>query len=632
MTELENEAIPKAIPKAIKKGTQAVQKDAQAVQKNTQAVPAIGPKMADLLVAYLNQLGVEYVFGVPGGAIEPLYDALARSERQGGVRAVVARHETGAAFMADGYARNSGKLGVCCSTTGPGATNMITGVASAYENNVPMLVITAQTAISTFGKGAIQDSSCTGVNTVGLYQHCSRYNTLISHCNQFEHKLAAAIMSALGSPAGPAHISIPRDVMAMPISVSRASYQLNSLLDKPELIDEKAVDKLYKEIVQARKPIFIVGDEAGNAIVSILSLASAISAEILVTPHGKGLVSPYHPLFMGVIGFAGHVSAKRLLADPEVDLVIAIGARFGEFSSNAWDTTNLLNGKLIHVESTESNLTRTPMAKLHVRGCLETIFRRLDYQYHHDPKFMIKAVSEDDLKEDVELSEEEFAASLSMHFECDDIDAYYSDATPIKPQRLMHDLPKLFPPHTRYLADSGNSFAWGTHYLHPFDRRLAGMRSHGGLFSASMDFASMGWAIGSAVGTSLAISDTPVICITGDGSWLMSGQEITVAIEEELTTIFVILNDSAYGMVRHGQKLTGAEPVANRLPKVDFCALAKAMGVSGHIIYSPEDLNRLDIKAICDRKGPTVLDVRIDSNEAPPIALRTNVLKINYAK
>jgi len=153
-------------------------------RERCRAVTPMGPKMADLLVAYLEQLGVEYVFGVPGGAIEPLYDALARSERRGGVRAVVARHETGAAFMADGYARNSGKLGVCCSTTGPGATNMITGVASAYENNVPMLVITAQTAISTFGKGAIQDSSCTGVNTVGLYSHCTRYNTLISHIDQ----------------------------------------------------------------------------------------------------------------------------------------------------------------------------------------------------------------------------------------------------------------------------------------------------------------------------------------------------------------------------------------------------------------------------------------------------------------
>ena len=158
------------------------------------------------------------------------------------------------------------------------------------------------------------------------------------------------------------------------------------------------------------------------------------------------------------------------------------------------------------------------------------------------------------------------------------------------------------------------------------------MRGHGGLFSASMDFASMGWAIGSAVGTSLATADTPVVCITGDGSWLMSGQEITVAVEEKLTIVFVILNDSAYGMVRHGQSLTGAEPIANTLASVDFAAMANAMGAPGHIIRSPEDLNCLDIKTICNRKGPTVLDVRIDQNEAPPIALRTNVLKINHAK
>ncbi len=129
----------------------------------------------------------------------------------------------------------------------------------------------------------------------------------------------------------------------------------------------------------------------------------------------------------------------------------------------------------------------------------------------------------------------------------------------------------------------------------------------------------------------MALDNTPVVCITGDGSWLMSGQELTVAIEEKLTLIFVILNDSAYGMVKHGQALTGAEPIANKLTPVDFSALAHAMGAPGHIIHSPEDLKSLDIKTICARKGPTILDVRIDVNEAPPIALRTNVLKIKHA-
>lgn len=214
-----------------------------------------------------------------------------------------------------------------------------------------------------------------------------------------------------------------------------------------------------------------------------------------------------------------------------------------------------------------------------------------------------------------------------MHFECDDMEAFNSPNKPITPQRLMRDLPSLFPPNTKYLADSGNSFAWATHYLHPYDRRFAGMRERGGLFSASMDFASMGWAIGSAIGTALAAPNIPVVCLTGDGSWLMSGQELTVAVEESLTVIFIVLNDSAYGMVKHGQMLTGAERTANQLTKVDFCALAKAMGADAVVIDSPSQLNGLDIKAICRRNGPTVLDVRIDKEQAPPIRLRTNVLK-----
>ena len=132
-------------------------------------LPASKYELGDLLIGYLEQLGIDYVFGIPGGAIEPLYNALARSERNGGPRAVVARHETGAAFMADGYARNSGKLGVCCGTAGPGTTNLITGVASAYDNHSPLLVITAPTAITNFGKRAAQESGDTGINTVAMF-------------------------------------------------------------------------------------------------------------------------------------------------------------------------------------------------------------------------------------------------------------------------------------------------------------------------------------------------------------------------------------------------------------------------------------------------------------------------------
>ena len=595
--------------------------------ENNGVAEKAGLELGDMLVSYLNQLGIEYVFGVPGGAIEPFYNALARSERQGGVRAVVSRHETGAAFMADGYSRNTGKLGVCCATTGPGATNMLTGVASAYENQVPMLAISAQTALSMFGKGAAQDSSSDGIDTTSIYGHCTRYNTLISHAEQFEHKLATAIMTAMASPKGPVHVTVPRDIMQTPWS-GQVNYQLANFTRTPSMLDKEALSKFYKLLCEANKIVFIIGSDAKSSIGSVLCLVMHLNAELITTPQGKGLVSPYHPQFRGVFGFAGHSSARQALLNNEVDLVVAVGVLFGETSSGGWDKECLLNSRLVHVEETTGHLTRTPMAKLHVRGSLRTIFDQLNKQF---------SVDTDQYRRDrrmerigtIDRSDRDKLEGI-RHFTIDNEQACKSSSSPIKPQRLMHDLPKLFPSNTRYLMDSGNSFAWGAHYLQPFDRRMAGGREqHGTLFSACFEFASMGWAIGSAVGTAMAVPNTPVVCVTGDGSWLMSGQEITVAIEERLSIIFIIINDSAYGMVKHGQILSGAEQIAHKLPRVNYCAMAEAMGAFSSIIDSPEQLNELDINAICNRSGPTLLDIRIDPDEVPPISMRTNILAGN---
>ena len=579
----------------------------------------------DLLLSYLEQLGVEYVFGIPGGAIEPLYNALARSERRGGPRAIATRHEAGAAFMADGYWRNSGKLGVCCATTGPGATNLITGVASAYENNVPMLVITAQTALSGFGTSAFQESSCTGINTVELFNHCCRYSTLVSHTGQLEHKLTTAIMTAFAEPMGPVHLSIPIDVMRATPSHPLPRVDLPDLLRKPALFDGDAVGRLYSELTLAKKPLFVIGDGAGEAIGLILNLALGLNAQLVVTPHGKGLVSPYHPLFRGVIGFSGHQSAQQLLTDPEVDRIFIIGAQLSEWASQGWEPA-LHQQRIIDIEASESNLTKTLMATLHVRGRLESIFEAVLKRFANkgfDKPFQTSDT--DDVNQAIPADKEP-----TRQFSLDDEHKYCSDASPIKPQRLMRELPNIFPANTHYLADVGNSFSWATHYLHPHDRRISGRRdAKGGLFRASLNFASMGWAIGSAIGTALARPDKPVVCITGDGSLLMNGQEITVAVEEKLPVVFVVLNDSAYGMVKHGQRMSGAEEIGFSLPVTNFAAFATAMGVEGHIIYSAKDLLELDCRDFFKKQKPTLLDVRIDQNEAPPIGLRTQTLKVN---
>ncbi len=621
---------------------------------NTDAVSEAG----DLLVNYLAQMGVDYVFGVPGGAIEPLYNALARSaRREGGPRAIVARHETGAAFMAEGYTRETGKLGVCCATTGPGTTNLMTGVASAYQDNIPMLVITAQTPINTFGKGAIQDSSCVGVNTVGMFQYITRYSSLVSHVAQLEQKIIRAITAAFQAPRGPVHLSIPLDILRSPLTHSQPASNLKKLLTPAALVDYSCMKQLIAYISAARALVFLVGEGCGEAIDDILEFAVLNNATVITTPHGKGLVSSYHPSYRGVFGFSGHTTSDEVLRNAHVDLVLAIGTSLDEFGTNGWDTRALLNDRLIHIDAIESNFARSSMAKLHVSGNIAAIFKKLLDEYRHDNERHTKIsdiaaveierhgrgtrgvgdkpantnapfVPHVVVGSEPDRDQTETGRQLPIrHFVLVDEDKYRGDSTPIKPQRLMYDLARLFPPYTRFLADTGNTLLWTIHYLHPVDRRISGQRMPvGGMFRINMGLASMGWAIGAAVGTALGCPGMPVVCITGDGSFLMSGQEITTAIMEKLPIVYVILNDAALGTVKHGQHLAKAEKIGFELPDVDFAMMARAMGANAHVIKSPQDMADLDINALCKYPGPTVLDVRIDREEVPPLGMRMRSL------
>ncbi len=582
-------------------------------------------EMADLLVAYLEQLGVEYVFGVPGGAIEPLFNAMARSQRRGGLRPIVTRHETGAAFMADGYARETGRLGVCCATSGPGATNLITGVSCAHDNHIPLLAISGLPALPSFGRGALQESTSTGVNALAMFHHCTRYNSLVSHPGQLERKLANALMKATQFPNGPAHLAIPLDIQRGPAPRRTPSYDLAALLmQKTELVDECAVGKLKAILQSSPRVVFLIGASCGEAIEAIMELAELTQALFVTTPDAKGLVNPRHPAYCGVFGFGGHRSADALLSSAP-DAILAFGTGFGEFVSGGW-CDSLLNNNLVHIDSSEENLIRSPMAQLHVLGRIHSVCERLIA--------LLKADSPTDIDGIRKLVSGIYRAEVTLLAP----QSYHSDATPIKPQRLMKTLSERCPPKTRFIADMGNSMTWTVHYLQPHDRRtqqpypnfpekMPERRSGtANWLRTLMDFCPMGWSIGAAVGIARGNPDCPVVCIVGDGAYLMSGQEITVAIMEGLTVVFIVLNDAALGMVKHGQRLAHAEPVGYQLPPVDFRKLAEAMGVPGHVIHSPQELDDLDFEAILRRKGPTLLDVRVDGEEVPPMMLRMRTL------
>jgi acetolactate synthase-1/2/3 large subunit len=578
--------------------------------------------LSDLIINYLEQFGVEYVFSVPGGPLGPLYDALARSETRGGPRSILARHEVGGAFMADGYARETGKIGVCCATTGPGATNLITGVASAYTDHIPLLVITAQTRLPDFSMGAFQESSADVTDILGMFEHCTRYNTMVTHADQLEKKLAAALTTALRPPKGPAHLSVPVDLLRSDKKGPIAFPNLHGLLTQPASeMDVAALETLCQELHhvlnQNRQVVLFIGHDCTGAAQEIIQFAELIGAPIVTTQRGKSWINPYHPLARGVFGFAGHRTARNALTDKSVDLILAVGTNLNEWSTSGWDSV-LMNDKLVHIHNERTYFGRSPMARLHVYGTIRTIFKelvsRVETLKREGKLSLIGKVREKDITPQSTSDHLKESPYVPHHIEVQAPDSCRREntSTPIKPQRLICEIIQRFPPETRFLIDNSNSVPWSIHYF--FHRRPEN-------YHLSLGFASMGWAIGASVGMALGKPNTPVVCFTGDGCFLMSGQEITVAVEERLPVIFVVLNDHAYGLIRHGHRLAGTEPIDFSIPPVDFCMMAKATGANAHKIRDPKDFEHIDYQALCGRKCPTLLDVTIDPEETPPIGM-----------
>lgn len=569
---------------------------------------------ADLIIEYLKVLEVEYIFGVPGGAIEPLFNAIARREADDGPQIVVARHEAGAAFMAEGYARETGKLGVCCATTGPGSTNLLTGIASAYADNIPMLVITAQTPLPKFGRNALQESSCTAIDTVAIFRHCTQYSTLVSHTEQVTPKIVAAIMAANRIPTGPTHISVPSDILRQPAQ-SDSIIKIDRIVQKFTLTDNSAVEELTDLLSKSWRVALFLGKGCGSAIDEILTFSDLTHAPIVTGPAGKRWLDGFHKRNRGVYGFAGHLSAQETMEDKEIDLFLAVGTPITELGTGGWQT-GLLNKKLIHIDSSVEHFSRTPMAKLHVCGNLASVFSQLNANLKEGLKWGRSWGAVDPIQKKF-LDKKENYAPHGYQITLNEPDKCYANDTPLKPQRVVSEFARNIPQNFRVHVDAGNAWAWFTHYFH---RRHAN-----GHYHISMGFGSMGWAIGASVGTTFGCKQ-PSVCVTGDGSYLMSGQEITVALQHNLPVIYVVFNDSALGMVRHGQKLGGAEEIGFELPVIDYAKMAESMGIEGLTIKTPAELLELDWQRLGGKKGPTLIDLHIDPDEVPPMGQRVKGL------
>lgn len=574
-----------------------------------QPIPsATSTTCSDLIVDYIHQLGIDVVFGVPGGAIEPFFNALARSGRRKGPKLVVARHECGAAFMADGYYRETGKMGVVCATTGPGATNLITGISSAMADHSPLLVITAQTALPKFGRGALQESSCTAIDTVAMMRHCTGFTTLVSHPEQLESKLISAIMAAHRNPPSPVHLSVPSDVLNMALEMPQRIHA-DLFSHDFRIADERAIDILCQKVNKVDTIAVYLDSGVKEAAREVVRFCELVGAPFVVSQTGKYWVDETHPLYRGIYGFAGHQSARDVFEKGKVDLIIAVGASLNELATGGWDKT-LLNTKLVHIDSNLEHFTRSPMANHHVCGDAGAIFEKLN-------QFVIRRLREGK-KWDSCFPQPLRRNELGTFAKLDNKVRRKAAASPIKPQDLIHALNQKMPAETRIYIDAGNTWAWMTHYFVNRDYR--------GLVRAGMGFGSMGWSIGAAIGSAYADPRHPTLCVTGDGAYLMSAQELSVAAELQLPILFVVINDSALGMVMHGQRIAKAESIGWRIHRVNFALQAQSMGVLGIVVQSVQQIMDMDFEELLRGHGPILLDVRIDREEVPPISQRVKGL------
>nr|MBF0221849.1 thiamine pyrophosphate-binding protein [Desulfobulbaceae bacterium] len=558
---------------------------------------------ADLMIKLLGDFGVKYIFGVPGGAIEDLNVAL--YENTAGIKPIIAKHEQGAAFMADGFARISGRLGVCTATAGPGAANLINGLASSSADYVPVLALTGQVAISVFGKGAIQESGAEGVNITNIFRNFTKYSGMLITESRAQYMLQKAVRLAMTGPTGPTHLNLPTDLMKKDVT----DQGICTLLSTTRLFDEEAVRKAAQLLVKAKRPVIIAGWGVvmSRAAYELLELAQLLQVPVATSPKAKGVFPENHPLSLGVLGFAGNPVAKEYITGEDIDVLLGVGTSFSEMMTSGWDERIGPADHLIHIDIDPEKIGRNYCASVGLVGDARMNLKELS-----------KAIVDERSARSTARSSENVAGNLAK------IKARHSIVKEdistrenlYHPKRLVMELQHYCPADTIYFADIGTTMAWAIRHMvicKPYS------------FFVSLGFGSMGYAVAAPVGAKLAVPDRTVVAMVGDGSFLMNGFEVATAVEHKVPVIWVVFNNAMLGMVYHGRRLF-KKPIPEGLPsrftRVDFVKVAEGLGARGIRIDMDNPLSQELIDDIIACGRPTVLDVWIDDLVVPPIHSR----------
>ena len=554
-------------------------------------------KVAEGIVRALEMLGVELIFGIPGSQTCPLYDALYSSR----IRHILVRHEQMAAYMADAYAKFTGRLGVCDGTGGPGATNLLTGIATSWTDRVPILAFTGQQPLTHLGRGAFQE-----LDHVAIFSPITKWSTRLIKPEKTIETIKEAYKRAVWGRPGPVHIDLPLDVQTQPLGeeAERQLEDLQAVLNVPKPLGEpEAVRRALKLLIESQRPIIIAGGGvhySSRAWRELRMLAEQLMIPVVTTFNGRGSIPEDHPLSAGRMGVYAPTYTDKLLA--EADVILAVGCRFAALSTKRWSNINP-NSTIIHIDIDPAVIGRNYRTEVGIVGDARTVLRVL----------LNEAGSLSDLGTERRrgwlktLEEARESWRNSPHYR-----RTLSSERPIKPQRACAEIRRALKRDATLTIDAGNNKMWASTFIEIYEPRT---------WIQSGCFGPMGYAIPAAIACKLAEPERLVVAICGDGGFYMSMHELSTALQEEAPIMVCIFNDGALGTIKHHQRSRyGGRLISVELENPDFASVAEAMGCHGVTVDEPDQLGqalREGVRMVMNGQ-PVVVDIHIDGDEPLP--------------
>ena len=527
----------------------------------------------EALLTMLEERGVDTIFGYPGGSVLSIYNELLDSD----IRHVLVRHEQCAAHMADGYARAKNVPGVCLATSGPGTTNLVTGIATAFADSVPMIALTGQVAAGSLGQGAFQE-----VDAYSLLMPITKHSYRVLDVNRLPHAISEAWDICQMGRKGPVHIDMPVDQMGkdMDPALIHEDYGV-----KPLTEDLAGIHEAVQWIRESERPLILVGGGAIDASEEVMQLARMMDAPVVNTLMAMGVVPSSYPMNIGPLGLHGRLAAIQLAS--EADLIISIGSRFSDRTYSPHD--RMQSGRVIHIDIDATEFGKHRHACVNLQADAKKALRAL-----------ICAMGSTPVSWNA-WCEHARALKNASYIAPD------NDAVPIKPQRVMQEINSLLDDDTIVTTDVGQNQMWAMHYLNI---------EHPRQFLSSGTFGTMGYGLPSAIGAKAACPDKKVMTITGDGGLQMVIQELATSVADHLPVTVVLLNNGCLGMIRQMQKHywgrrfssqeLGADP--------DFVTVAKGFHAKGVRVERPGEI-RDAIKDALESDVTTIVEIMVDPDE-----------------